>query len=47
MPPAARLPALRRDYQLMRDMYLGEPATFDEILNVLSKLEQRINGSGT
>ena len=47
VPPTERLPALRRDYQLMRDMYLGEPASFDEILNDLSKLEQRINIAGT
>jgi len=47
MPSAARLPTLRRDYQLMRDMYLGDPASFDETLSVLSVLEQRINGSGT
>ncbi len=31
------------DYQLMRDMYLTEPASFDDILNTLSDLEQRIN----
>ncbi len=44
VPPAERLPALRRDYQTMRDMYLTEPATFDEMLAVLAELEQRING---
>lgn len=43
IPPAERLPALRRDYQLMRDMYLTEPVSFDEILNTLSDLEHRIN----
>ncbi len=32
IPPAERQPALRRDYQAMRDMYLSEPATFDDIL---------------
>jgi hypothetical protein len=43
VPPAGRLPALRRDYQSMRDMYLSEPAPFDEVLAILADLEQRIN----
>ena len=47
VPPAERLPALRRDYQTMRDMYLSEPASFDDILAILADLEKRINaGSG-
>jgi hypothetical protein len=44
VPHPERLPALRRDYQAMRDMYLAEPATFDRILSTLSELETRING---
>src|SRR5581483_10331793 len=43
VPLAARLPALRRDYQAMRDMYLTEPASFDDILATLAELELRIN----
>ncbi|MBA3957032.1 MAG: nucleotidyl transferase AbiEii/AbiGii toxin family protein [Parachlamydiaceae bacterium] len=43
VPPNERLPALRRDYQLMRDMYLTEPVSFDDILSTLSDLEYRIN----
>ena len=43
VPPAQRLTALRRDYRAMRDMYLTEPAGFDEILATLADLEQRIN----
>jgi hypothetical protein len=43
VPPPERLPALRRDYQAMRDMYVSEPAGFDDILTVLADLEQRIN----
>lgn len=43
VPPNERLPTLRRDYQLMRDMYLTEPVSFDDILNTLSNLEYRIN----
>ena len=45
VPPVERLPALRRDYQAMRDMYLSEPTAFDEVLDVLTELEQRINES--
>lgn len=43
VPRAERLPELRRDYRLMRDMYLTEPSSFDDILNTLSDLEHRIN----
>lgn len=43
VPRVERLPGLRRDYQLMQDMYLNEPLSFDEILNILSELEHRIN----
>jgi len=44
VPSTERLPALKRDYETMRDMYLSEPASFDMILAVLAELEQRING---
>lgn len=44
VPPPTRLPALRRDYQSMRDMYLSQPPGFDEVIAVLADLEQRING---
>jgi hypothetical protein len=46
VPPTMRLPALRRDYQAMRDMYLSEPAAFDDILATLVDLENRINHIG-
>ncbi|HLJ95331.1 MAG TPA: nucleotidyl transferase AbiEii/AbiGii toxin family protein [Gemmataceae bacterium] len=46
VPPEARLPALRRDYQAMRDMYLSEPASFDDVLATLADLERRINQAG-
>ena len=46
VPPPERLPSLRSDYQAMRDMYLTEPASFDEILATLSELEERINQLG-
>jgi len=43
VPPAERQPALRRDYQAMRDMYLTDPGSFDDILATLVGLENRIN----
>lgn len=43
LPKPDRLLALRRDYQAMREMYLTEPATFEEIISVLADLETRIN----
>jgi hypothetical protein len=46
VPPAGRLPALRQDYEAMRDMYLSEPIPFDGILTTLAELENRINHAG-
>jgi hypothetical protein len=46
VPPAERQSALRRDYQAMRDMYLTEPSSFDDILATLAELENRINHVG-
>jgi hypothetical protein len=43
VPRTERLSELRRDYQLMRDMYLKEPVNFDDILSILTNLENRIN----
>ncbi len=45
-PPPERLPALRRDYQAMRDMYLTAPAKFEDMLGVLAELENRMNQAG-
>ncbi len=44
VPPAERQPALRDDYRAMRDMYLSEPLTFDDVLARLAELERAING---
>jgi hypothetical protein len=46
VPPAERQAALKRDYQAMRDMYLAEPRSFDDILATLAHLENRINHTG-
>jgi hypothetical protein len=43
LPPDSRHSALRRDYAAMRDMYRAEPSSFDDILDSLANLEQRIN----
>jgi hypothetical protein len=43
VPPAERFPTMRRDYDAMRDMYLSEPAAFEDVLTVLAELERRIN----
>lgn len=43
VPPPEREAALRHDYAAMRDMYMGAPASFDDILGTLADLERRIN----
>jgi hypothetical protein len=43
VPADDRLGELRSDYQSMRDMYLKEPPSFDDILSQLSRLEADIN----
>ncbi len=43
VPSEARANVLRKDYQAMREMYLAEPLSFDEILNELVELEVEIN----
>lgn len=42
-PSEERERALREDYQAMRDMYLGEPAAFDDIIATLRATEAQIN----
>jgi len=43
VPSDSRVAALRQDYQAMRDMYLDEPLSFDEVMNRLAALETEIN----
>ena len=43
VPPVERQAALRRDYQAMRDMYLVEPMSFEQVLTILQELENTIN----
>ncbi|MFC4277157.1 nucleotidyl transferase AbiEii/AbiGii toxin family protein [Achromobacter aloeverae] len=45
IPPPALLGALRRDYQSMLDarMFYGDTLTFDQVIDRLAMLEQRIN----
>jgi hypothetical protein len=47
VPRVERLPALQRDYQSMRDMYLTKPVSFDDVLTILSDLEHHINQKRT
>jgi hypothetical protein len=43
VPPTERQAALRRDCRAMRDIYLSEPVSFDDILATLAQLQSRIN----
>ena len=43
VPSDIRVGSLRQDYQAMRDMYLAEPLSFDEVMNRLAVLESEIN----
>ena len=43
VPPEWRTMELRRDYNDMRDMYLSEPMSFEEILSALGTLETLLN----
>ncbi|MFO0840900.1 MAG: nucleotidyl transferase AbiEii/AbiGii toxin family protein [Gemmataceae bacterium] len=45
VPPAERRRALERDYGAMRDMYLSDPGTFEDVMATLGALEARINGA--
>ena len=47
LPAEDRVGALRADYQAMRDMYLSEPPTFEDILSQLAAMETQINHGGT
>jgi hypothetical protein len=47
VPPDARIPNLRRDYQAMRDMYFSRPMSFEQILQELNEMEMRINGASS
>jgi Nucleotidyl transferase AbiEii toxin, Type IV TA system len=44
VPPDVALSGLRGDYTQMRPMFLGEPPTFDAILEELAHLEKEVNG---
>lgn len=44
VPPEDRIPALEGDYTRMREMIFGAVPRWDEIIDGLQKLENRING---
>jgi hypothetical protein len=43
VPPAHRIEALRADYNAMRQMFLNEPLSFDEMLAILNEAEAELN----
>jgi hypothetical protein len=43
VPPPDRAAALRRDYELMHDMYLSEPVPFEQIVSTLDDVERQVN----
>jgi len=43
VPPDARVPELEKDYNEMREMFLGDPPKFSVILAALEVLEDQIN----
>lgn len=43
LPTSEQEAVIRRDYEAMRDMYLQQPSSFDDILKSLAELESRIN----
>ncbi len=43
VPSEVRVDALRQDYQAMRDMYLVEPLTFEDVVDHLIDLQAEIN----
>jgi hypothetical protein len=43
IPPQQRIDALRRDYELMQDMFFGKPPEFQAILATLFEVEAAIN----
>jgi hypothetical protein len=42
-PPEARLNELRRDYEAMLPMFIGEPEEFDQLVSVLHDAERTLN----
>ncbi|MEQ8844178.1 MAG: nucleotidyl transferase AbiEii/AbiGii toxin family protein [Phycisphaerales bacterium] len=46
VPPEARIPELRRNYDAMSVMMFGDPPPLEEILDELATLEARINRAG-
>lgn len=43
VPPKARLNELRRDYEAMLPMFIGEPEKFDQMMSVLHDAQETLN----
>lgn len=46
MPPEARLPELKQDYRKMQEMIFGEAPEFEQLIEVLRRIEAEINEAG-
>jgi hypothetical protein len=47
VPPAARHAALKADYRVMQEnMIFGESESFEELLAIISEIEERMNAPG-
>ena len=45
VPPAARIDAVRADYEAMKQMFLGEHMPFETVLAILAEAEATLNRS--
>ncbi len=45
MPLEFRVAELKKDYQAMQDMFLSPPPSFENILDTVRDLGNRINGT--
>lgn len=46
VPPEARLPELKQDYRKMQEMIFGEAPEFEQLIEVLRRIEAEINEAG-
>jgi hypothetical protein len=44
VPPEFRLAELKKDYLVMRDMFLTAPPSFESVIKTVFELEREING---
>ncbi len=44
VPPSSRITELQTDYASMREMYLIDPMSFSEVIEILAEMEKKMNG---